>query len=154
MGNRWIHVCVSIVICLGWQAHIIDHAQAGTPEHAMDWNPLPNGLMSIAYDRTGDGIADYFTLHPITWSGWSAQNIEEIERQACMDEQWVFLVEYDHNRYVYLALPTPILIGDDPRQTGMWTAQKVSPSDVRISRHINTTGNKPDHETCLLGTPR
>lgn len=44
------------------------NGQAGCPLHAMLSDPLPNDLMSIAYDRTKDGIPDYFFLHPITWS--------------------------------------------------------------------------------------
>lgn len=154
MGNRWMNLCVSLVICLGWQAHIVNSVQAGTPDNAIDWNPLPNGLMSMAYDRTGDGIADYFALHPITWSGWSTRNIEEIEHQACLDDQWVFVVEYAHDRFIYLTLPDPILIGHDPRQTGMWTAQKVSPPDVKISLHLNAATARSGDETCLIGAPR
>lgn len=154
MRKSWMHLCVMILIGFGGQAQIVHSVQAGTPDHAMAWDPLPNGLMSIAYDRTGDGIPDHFTLHPITWSGWSAQGIEEIERQACMDEQWVFIVEYAHDRYVYLALPTPVLVGDDPRQTGRWRAQKVWSTDVKVSKHLNPTAHKPGHETCIIGTPR
>lgn len=68
------------------------NGQAGCPLHAMLSDPLPNDLMSIAYDRTKDGIPDYFFLHPITWSWGSVQGIGEIEHQASMDERWVFIV--------------------------------------------------------------
>lgn len=149
-----MQVCIIILIGFGYQGKIIDNVEARTPVHAMAWDPLPNGLMSIGYHRTGDGIPDHFTLHPITWSGWSAQGIEEIELQACMDKQWVFMVEYAQDRYVYFAQQTPVLVGDDHKQTGRWMTQKVRPTDVKISQHLNPTAHQPDHDTCPIGAQR
>jgi len=33
------------------------------PDEPVGWEVLPNGLIVIQYDRTGDGTPDYFTLH-------------------------------------------------------------------------------------------
>ncbi|MDT3777661.1 hypothetical protein PJI16_08845 [Nitrospira sp. MA-1] len=154
MGKRWLQVCVSILIYLGGQAQIVHSVQSGTPDHPIAWEPLPNGLISMAYDGTGDGIPDHFTLHPITWSGWSAQAIKEIEHQACMDDQWVFMVEYAQDRYVYFAQQTPVLVGDDPKQTGRWMAQNVRPTDVKEFQHLNQTAHQPNNVTCPIAVPR
>lgn len=154
MGKSWLQVWIIFLIGFGCQSQIIDTVQAGDPVHAMTWDPLPNGLMSIAYDRTEDGIPDYFTLHTITWSGWSAQEIEEIERQARMDEQWVFMVEYDQDRYVYFVQPTPVLVGDDLKQTGKWMARKVRPTDVKVSQHFSPTDPKAAYGICPIGDSR
>lgn len=52
----------------GCQGQIMANGQAGCPLHAMLSDPRLNDPMSIAYDRTKDGIPDYLFLHPITWS--------------------------------------------------------------------------------------
>jgi hypothetical protein len=85
----------------------------------------------IQYDQTGDGVPDHFTLHQITWSGWTTQTVQEIETQATLDGQEVFIVEYDQDRYVYLTGGDPLLVGDDPRQNGRWRALPVEHSLAR-----------------------
>lgn len=80
----------------------------------LDWDLLPKGLLALQYDRTGDGVADHVTLHKITWSGWTAQPILEIEAHAQQDDQWVFIVDYDRDRFVYFAARTPLFAGNDP----------------------------------------
>jgi hypothetical protein len=82
------------------------------PEEIVDWDVLPNGLIVVQHDRTGDGIPDQFTLHQIIWSGWNTQTVQEIEAQAQVDRQWAFIVEYDQDRHVYLTGEDPLLAGD------------------------------------------
>jgi LmbE family N-acetylglucosaminyl deacetylase len=96
--------------------------KAEEPAEPVDWDVLPNGLIMVQYDQTGDGVPDHIALHQITWSGWTAQSVPEIEIQAGSDGQWVFIVEYDQDRYVYLTKPVPLFFGDDPRQDGRWIA--------------------------------
>lgn len=105
---------VSLVCCICLLS-AIGLAEAGPPEppgDLGDWEVLPNGWIEIHYDRTGDGTPDHVALHQVTSSGWTAQEIGEIEVQARQDDQWVFIVEYDTDRYIYLAQPTPLLVGD------------------------------------------
>ena len=40
------------------------------PAEPVDWDVLPNGLIGVQYDRTGDGAPDHVALHQITWPGW------------------------------------------------------------------------------------
>lgn len=68
----------------------------------------------VQYDATGDGVPDHVTLHQITWSGWTAQPMAEIKAQARQDDQWVFIVDYDRDRFVYVAARAPLFAGDDP----------------------------------------
>ncbi len=80
----------------------------------------------VQYDRTGDDVPDYFTLHQITWSGWTCLTPADITAQAQADGDWIFVVqEEDFIRYVYLAKATPLFFADDPQQDGRWTAVPV-----------------------------
>jgi hypothetical protein len=79
-------------------------------------------LIEVQHDRSGDGIPDRVTLHQVTWSGWTAQLLEEIEAQARTNGQWIFIVEYGHDRFVYLANAVPLFRADDPAQRGGWTS--------------------------------
>jgi hypothetical protein len=47
-----------------------------------------------------------------------AQPVDEIEAQAQADRQRVFIVEYDQDRYVYLASAEPMFMSDEPQQDG------------------------------------
>lgn len=115
-------------VFLGWS---VGPANADQPDEPVGWEVLPNGLIEIQYDGSGDGVPDHFALHQITWSGWTTRPVEEIEAQARTDEQWIFIVEYDQDRFVYLATPVPLFWADDPAQRGHWTALPVdSPARV------------------------
>jgi hypothetical protein len=117
------------VVCLVGVAHAVQPDTLAQPENLhepVDWDVLPNGLLMIRYDRTGDGIPDHVALHQVTWSGWTAQTIPDIEAQAATDRQRVFIVEYDQDRYVYLTGAEPLLVGDDAQQDGRWTAQPAA----------------------------
>lgn len=121
-------LCLVSVGCLVGVANAVQPENREQPEESnepINWDVLPNGLLMIQYDQTGDGVPDHFTLHQITWSGWTAQTAQEIEAQAKRDGQWVFIVEYDQDRYVYLTGGDPLLVADDPRQNGRWRAFPV-----------------------------
>jgi hypothetical protein len=105
------------VVCLVGVAHAVQPDKREQPDRSnrpydlgepVDWDMLPNGLLIIQYDQTGDGMPDRFTLHQITWSGWTGQSVEEIEAQAKLDRQWAFIVEYDRDRYVYFTESAPL----------------------------------------------
>jgi hypothetical protein len=103
-------------------------AEADQPEkpgEQVDWDLLPNGLLVVQYDRTGDGVPDSVALHQVVWSGWTAQPMAEIEAQARADGQWVFIVEYDQDRYVYMTGGEPLFAGEVQRN-GRWTARLTS----------------------------
>jgi hypothetical protein len=114
-------VCLVSLVCLGGRVHAEQPDKPDNPDELIDWDVLPNGLIKVQYDRSGDGVPDHFTLHQVTWSGWTAQEIREIEAQARVDGQWVFVVEYDEDRYVYLTEPVPLFVADDAEQDGLWT---------------------------------
>ena len=127
--TRWIGtVALGFVVCLVCLVGVVHAGQPDTLEQSdqliepVDWDVLPNGLIEVRYDRSGDGIPDHVTLHQITWSGCTAQPIREIEAQAQLDGQWIFIVKYDQDRFIYLASEDPLLLADDPRQDGRWTA--------------------------------
>lgn len=107
---------------LGWS---VGPANADPSDEPVGWDVLPNGLIEVRYDRSGDGIPDHVTLHQITWSGWTAQPLPEIESQARLDGQYIFIVEYAQDRFVYLANTAPLFLADDPAQRGSWTALPV-----------------------------
>lgn len=109
-------------VFLGWSA---GPASADQSDEPVGWDVLPSGLIEVQYDGSRDGVPDHVTLHQITWSGWTARPIEEIEAQARTDEQWIFIVEYDQDRFVYLAKAVPLFWADDPAQRGGWTALPV-----------------------------
>ena len=94
-------------------------------DEPVGWDVLPNGLIVVEYDRTGDGTPDYFTLHQITWSGWTGMSLDDITTQAQADGHWVFIAQEDHIRYVYLARAVPLFFADNPQQDGRWTAVPV-----------------------------
>ncbi len=102
--------CVGLVCCVG----MAYADRPDNPAEQVDWDLLPNGLLVVQYDRTGDGVPDHVTLHQVTWSGWTAQPISEIEAQARQDDQWVFIVDYDRDRFVYFAARTPLFASNDP----------------------------------------
>ncbi|MES4786576.1 MAG: hypothetical protein C4294_12960 [Nitrospiraceae bacterium] len=78
-------------------------------------------------------------MHQITWSGWTAQTVQEIETQAKLDGQRVFIVEYNQDRYVYLTGGNPLLVGDDPQQNGHWHALPVEHSLARSADNNATS---------------
>lgn len=106
------------------------HAEpSGISDEPVGWEVLPSGLIAVQYDRTGDGTPDYFTLHQIMWSGWTAMPLTDIMVQARTEGLWAFSVDYDHDRYVYLTRATPLFFADDPQQDGRWTAVPVESHD-------------------------
>lgn len=115
--TRWIGTVVSdCVVCFVCLACLVGVVHAGQPDklnEPVDWDLLPNGPLVIQYDSTGDGVPDHITLHQVTWSGWTAQPMAEIEAQARQDDQWVFIVDYDRDRFVYFAARTPLFAGND-----------------------------------------
>ena len=106
------------------------HAEpSGISDEPVGWEVLPSGLIVVQYDRTGDGTPDFFTLHQITWSGWTAMPLTDIMAQARAEGLWAFIVDYDHDRYVYLTRATPLFFADDPKQDGRWTAELAESHD-------------------------
>lgn len=122
--TRWIGtvasdfvVCVTCLVCLVGVVHAGQPDKLEQPDtlnEPVDWDVLPKGLIEVRYDRSGEGIPDHVTLHQLAWSGWTAQPILEIEAQAQQDDQWVFIVDYDRDRFVYFAARTPLFAGNDP----------------------------------------
>ena len=124
----WIGTVTSdVVVCCVCLVGVVHAGQPDTLNEPVDWDVLPNGLIEVRYDRSGDGIPDHVALHQITWSGWSAQPMAEIEAQARADGERIFLVEYDNDRYVYLTRPEPLFVGEDARQDGSWVAVLAAP---------------------------
>lgn len=117
-----VRLFLACFVVLGWS---VGPASADQSDEPVGWNVLPNGLMEVQYDRSGDGVPDHVALHQITWSGWTTQPVEEIEAQARTDDQWIFIVEYDQDRFVYQTNTTPLFWADDPAQRGGWTAVPV-----------------------------
>lgn len=139
----WVFlVCLVYGVCFIGMAHAVQpdkRDQSDKLNEPVDWDVLPNGLLMVQYDQTGDGVPDHFTLHQITWSGWTAQTVQEIETQAKLDGQRVFIVEYDQDRYVYLTGGNPLLVGDDPQQNGHWHALPVEHSLARSADNNATS---------------
>lgn len=119
-SSGWLFLACFILV--GWSAGT---AGADPSDEPVGWEVLPSGLIEVQYDRSGDGVPDHVTLHQIVWSGWTTRPVEEIEAQARTDEQWLFVVEYDQDRFVYLTNTTPLFWADDPAQRGVWTALPV-----------------------------
>ena len=75
--NSWTNIgtwaallcCAGLVCCVG----MAYADRPDNPAEPVDWDLLPNGLLVVQYDRTGDGVADSVALHQIAWSGWTAQ---------------------------------------------------------------------------------
>ncbi len=156
-GIGTVGLIVRGLVLVGACCSLVNAAPSAGPDVILDWDVLPNGLMILRYDLTGDGRADHVTLHQIAWSGWTAQPIEEIEEQACADGHWVFIVDYDRDRYVYLARARALFHGDDPQQDGRWTANLASAgqdplpvADGRTSRTCELQPGPPPHH----GSPR
>lgn len=114
MGIWFTLVCVLLL------SLPVESANASQPAEPVDWDLLSNGLLEVQYDENGDGVPDYVTVHQVTWSGWTTQPLSEIEAQAAAERQWVFIVEYDKDRYVYLANEHSVFAADDVRQAAPW----------------------------------
>lgn len=142
MMRRWTArgkgVSLVCFICLVCMVRVATAGQPDQPDELVGWDVLPNGMVVVQYDRSGDGIPDHIALHQITWSGWTAQEIREIEAQARVDGQWVFIVEYDHDRFVYLTKATPLFWADDPAQRGDWVASPVEYQEEPLTNGVST----------------
>jgi len=114
--SRVLAMCLLVVVC---SVGMVTAEESAEP---VDWDVLPNGLIEVQYDRNGDGVPDHVTLHQITWSGWTSLPVADLTAQARNDGEWVFIVEYDQDRYVYLAQAEPLFLGDDAQQDGRWVA--------------------------------
>lgn len=139
MLHHWHRLIVLSVLCLGEVSGFVQTAFAERTAYPIEWDVLPNGLMMLSHDHSDDGVPDYFTLHPITWSGWTTQSPDELEAQACADRQWVFIVEYDQDRYAYFAQPIPLFDGEDTLQTGQWSANLAHIPPALFSRSEDCT---------------
>lgn len=109
-------VVMSLICCLCLLC-VVGLTEADQPEkpgEPVDWDLLPNGLLVVQYDSTGDGVPDSVALHQVVWSGWTAQPILEIEAQARQDDRWAFIVDYEWDRFVYFGARTPLFAGNDP----------------------------------------
>ncbi len=129
MLGRWkrtaLRACLVGLVFLAVFGAAVHAEPSGIPDEPVGWEVLPNGLIVVQYDRTSDGMPDYFTLHQITWSGWTGMSLEDITTQAQADGHWIFVAQEDHIRYVYLTSAVPLFFGDDPQQDGRWTAMPV-----------------------------
>ena len=127
--RRWngaaLGACAVCLVFLVVFVGLVHTAHSEMPGEPVEWNVLPNGLIVVEYDRTGDGMPDYFTLHQITWSGWTGMSLDDITTQAQADGHWVFVAQEDHIRYVYLTNAVPLFFADNPQQDGRWTAVPV-----------------------------
>jgi hypothetical protein len=56
-------------------------------------------------------------------------SLDDITTQAQADGHWIFVVQEDRIRYVYLTRAVPLFFGDDPQQDGRWTAVPVESHD-------------------------
>lgn len=123
--RHWSQQIVMSLLCLAGFSGFVHPAWAQQFDHLIDWDVLPNGLMILEFDQGNDGVPDYFTRHPVTWSGWTTQSPDELEAQACADGLWVFIVEYDQDRYAYFSQPMPVLEGEVSPHTGEWSTHPV-----------------------------
>lgn len=111
------------VVCLVGVANATQPDTLGDP---VDWDVLPNGWIEIHFGRTDGGVPGSVAWHQVVWSRWTTQSLQELEDQARADGQWVFIVEYDQDRYMYVTRAEPLLVGDDAQQDGRWTAQPAA----------------------------
>jgi hypothetical protein len=119
-SSTWLFLFCSVALSLS-----VVPASADQPDEPVGWEVLSNGLIEVQYDRSGDGVPDRVALHQIVRSGWTIQPIQEIEAQARAEKQWIFIVEYDQDRFVYLTNTAPLFWADDQAQRGDWTALPV-----------------------------
>lgn len=113
--RKRIGICLRLaLVCVVLLGQPVDSTNASQREDPVDWDLLSNGLIEVQYDETGDGVPDHAAVHQVIWSGWTTQPLSEIEAQAAADGQWMFIVEYDQDRFVYLTNATPLLWTHDP----------------------------------------
>lgn len=132
-SSTWLFLFCFVVLNLS-----VAPVGADQSDEPVGWEVLSNGLIEVQYDRSGDGVPDHVALHQITWSGWTTQPVEEIEAQARTDEQWLFIVEYDQDRFVYQTNATPLFWADDPAQRGGWTAVPVDSPERAPTEGVST----------------
>ena len=149
-----VTIMISLACILTFNSPMISAFPGGSQlmDQPREWDVLPNGLIILQYDRSGDGIPDYYTLHPVTWSGWTSQTGKELKEQACASQHWVFIVEYGHDRYAYFAQKMPVLFGDDPRQRGEWTAKRFQVSGKEGSGSTWKKAEKMEKRRCVKKT--
>lgn len=139
--HKWMRRIGVCVFCVGSLVASDLSVHAVQPEHnkmVSDWEVLPNGLILVQSDSTGDERMDSLALYQVLWSGWTSHSAEEVEDQASRDGQWVFIVEYDHDRFVYFAQLSPLCVEWQPSQGGQWSIQPVQscePENNEASRN-------------------
>ncbi len=132
--HQWMRTIGVCVFCVGSLVASNLSVHAVQPENIKvvgDWEILPNGLIMVQSDSNGDDSMDSLVLYQVLWSGWTSQSVEEVEDQAYRDSQWVFIVEYDHDRFVYFAQPSPLCVEWQPSRKGQWSIQPVQSCELR-----------------------
>jgi len=134
--DRWMRTIGVSVICVVSLVFVALRVHAGQPENMKmidEWDVLPNGLIMAQSDSNDDGAVDSFTLYQVAWSGWTSQSVEEVDDQVRRDHQWVFIVEYDHDRFVYFAQRSLLCVEWQPSRKGQWSIQPVQSCEPRGS---------------------
>ena len=69
-------ILIIVTTAVDVAAQQVDTVIVSSAEEPIGWEVLPNGMIMVQYDRSGDGMSDYVTLHQITSSGgrrWSSR---------------------------------------------------------------------------------
>ena len=76
-------------------------------ESRIDWDLTPSNLLLVAYDLSGDGRADYYTLRPIIASFYSRQGVAVIKQNY--PGRSVFDVQYGADTFYYIVGEFPLM---------------------------------------------
>ena len=82
------------------------------------WNMLPNGMLFVGYDRDNTGKPDFFTLRVVERSYFSKDPARWVAGN-CPDNI-VFFVDYDTERFFYIAAKLPLFYAIDVNEDGSW----------------------------------
>lgn len=98
------------------------------------WDVQPNGFHFIGYDRSGNGVADFYCLRIILTNYSSQDSVEDMNRWY--PDQLVFSVKYTNSNYYYIVEKEPTYYAFDFNEDGVWDLM------YKDSLHDHVNGNE------------
>jgi len=98
------------------------------------WDVQPNGILFIGYDRSGNGVADFYCLRIIIRNYPSQDSVQDMNRWY--PDQLIFSVKYSHTNYYYIVDKEPTYYAFDFNEDGVWDLM------YKDSLHDHVNGNE------------
>ena len=98
------------------------------------WDVQPNGFLFVGYDRTGNGVADFYSLRIIVRNYPSRDSVQDMN--SWYPDQLIFAVKYTSSNYFYIVEKEPTFYAFDFNEDGVWDLM------YKDSLHDRVNGNE------------